>query len=402
MIYFVFIASLSVNSVSSSGRFAILQPRMPYSLPRAATPFTLNFPDEEYLQLQQLLRLSRIGPVTWENQHEDGRYGVPRDWLLSAKDYWLTRFDWRAEERRINSFFNYKLRVEDQKDDVNLHFVALLSTREDAIPLVLLHEWPGSFLEFLPLLELAREKYSSDALPFHIIVPSLPGYTLSSGPPPDKAWVAEDAARIIHNGLQMLNFRKYVVQGRDVGSLIASILATEYGSVIGIHCECLSFFSRSSEMLTDFVVNLLPSLDRVESTDPGLTPWDIEAVEQSKKHFATPTSGAAIMNSTRPATLGTILSSNPMAYLFGKMFKICMEISTNSAKDRREVPRMARKQVRYKPHLGNCHSLLAYGHLASLRLHISQHVSVRLRSHVSVLRQAFRIFLVQARAGGWA
>lgn len=68
-------------------------------------------------------------------------------------------------------------------------------------------------------------------------------------------------------------------------------------------------------MLTDFEVNLLPSLDHVESTDPDLTPWEIEAVEQSKKRFATPTTGAAIMNSTRPATLGTILSSNPMAYL---------------------------------------------------------------------------------------
>lgn len=206
-----------------------------------ATPFTVNFPDEEYLQLQQLLRLSRIGPVTWENQHTDGRYGVPRNWLQSTKDYWLTEFDWPAEERRINSFPNYKLRVADQKGDVDLHFIALLSTREDAMPLVLLHGWPGSFLEFLPTLELAREKYSSDALPFHIIVPSLPGYTLSSGPPPDKAWTAEDAARIIHNGLQMLNLSKYVVQGGDVGSLIASILANEYKSVIGIHCEYLYF-----------------------------------------------------------------------------------------------------------------------------------------------------------------
>lgn len=209
---------------------------MPYSLPEAAIPFTVNFPDDQYSQLQQLLRLSRVGPVTWENQHEDGRYGASHQWLVSTKDHWLTKFDWRAQERRINSFSNYKLRVVDHKGDVDLHLVALLSTREDAIPLVLLHGWPGSFLEFLPTLELAREKYSPETLPFHIIVPSLPGYTLSTGPPPDKAWVAEDAARIIHNGLQMLNLGKYVVQGGDVGSLIASILATKYGSVIGIHC----------------------------------------------------------------------------------------------------------------------------------------------------------------------
>lgn len=212
---------------------------MPYSLPETATPLTVNFTDEEYSQLQQLLRLSRIGPVTWENQHADGRYGTPHQWLVSTREYWLTEFDWRAQERRINSFSNYKLKVEDQKGDVDLHLTALLSNKEDAVPLVLLHGWPGSFLEFLPTLELARAKYDPDTLPFHIIVPSLPGYTLSSGPPPEKAWVAEDAARIIHNGMQMLNFGEYVVQGGDVGSLIASILASEYDSVIGIHCECL-------------------------------------------------------------------------------------------------------------------------------------------------------------------
>ncbi|CCF43862.1 epoxide hydrolase, partial [Colletotrichum higginsianum] len=208
---------------------------MPYSLPDAATPFHLNFPDEEYSQLQKLLRLSRIGPLTWENQHTAGRYGVSHQWLTSIKDYWLTKFDWRAQERYINSFPNYMIRVEDHKGAVDLHFVALLSAKKNAIPLVLLHGWPGSFLEFLPTLEFFREKYDADALPFHIIVPSLPGYTLSSGPPQDNAWVAEDAARIINTGLSMLNFDQYVVQGGDVGCLIAGILASQYSSVIGIH-----------------------------------------------------------------------------------------------------------------------------------------------------------------------
>lgn len=208
---------------------------MPYSLPQAATPFILNIPDGEYSDLQQLLRLARTGPLTWENQHDDGRYGVSHRWLMSMKDYWLRKFDWRAQERRINSFSNYKLRVEDHKGTVDLHFVALLSAKEDAIPLVLLHGWPGSFVEFLPAIGLLREKYNAETLPFHIIVPSLPGYVFSSGPPQDTDWVAEDAARVINNAMKALGFTRYVVQGGDVGSLIASALATNYDSVIGIH-----------------------------------------------------------------------------------------------------------------------------------------------------------------------
>lgn len=210
---------------------------MPHSLPVSATALDFHVSDDRYSQFQQLLHLSPIGPLTWENQQYDGQFGVPHKWLVSTKNYWLNTFDWRAQERRINSFPNYRITVTDRTGDVDLHFIALLSTKENARPLVLLHGWPGSFLEFLPMLELICKKYHSDTLPFHVIVPSLPGYTLSSGPPQDRAWTAEDAARIINNAVQLLGFHQYVVQGGDVGSLIASLLATKYDSVIGVHCK---------------------------------------------------------------------------------------------------------------------------------------------------------------------
>ncbi|KAH8658586.1 Alpha/Beta hydrolase protein [Ilyonectria robusta] len=254
---------------------------MPYSLPEDAKPFTLHIPDDEYSQFEELLRLSRIGPLTWENQHQDGSYGVPHEWL----------------EEKINSFSNFKLSVQDETGVVDLHFVGIFSSKEDAIPIVLLHGWPGSFLEFLPTLDLIQKKYQPAQLPFHVIVPSLPGYTLSSGPPQDKAWVAEDAARIIDQALKKLGFNQYVVQGGDVGCLVASLLGTMYDSVIGVH------------------LNLLPSLDQVDSDDPDLSEIGRQAVQRGKKRFQTPTSGAAIMNSTRPATIGAVVSSNPLALL---------------------------------------------------------------------------------------
>jgi hypothetical protein len=64
-----------------------------------------------------------------------------------------------------------------------------------------------------------------------------------------------------------------------------------------------------------FPVNLLPTLDSVEADDPDLDAWEKGAVEYHQSRFNTPTSGAAIMNSTRPATIGAILSSSPLAYL---------------------------------------------------------------------------------------
>ncbi|TQN65830.1 putative epoxide hydrolase [Colletotrichum shisoi] len=152
----------------------------------------------------------------------------------------------------MNSFPNYMIRVEDRKGAVDLHFIVLLSAKKNAIPLVLLHGWygwPGSFLEFLPKLELFREKYDAYALPFHIIVPLLPGYTLSSKSPQDNAWIAEDAARTINTGMSMLNVDQYVVQGGDVGCLVAGILVSQHPSMVGIHCQYLFNLSYQLKML---------------------------------------------------------------------------------------------------------------------------------------------------------
>ncbi|OPB44494.1 hypothetical protein A0O28_0028130 [Trichoderma guizhouense] len=272
---------------------------MPYTIPEIARPFTLHISDEDCSQLRELLRLSRVGPTTWENQHQDGRYGISHQWLVSTKEYWLNEFDWRTQEARINAFPNYKITVQDDTSntDIGLHFVGLFSQNHDAVPIVLLHGWPGSFLEFIPTLELLLKKYDPSSLPYHVIVPSLPGYMLSSGPSQTEAWTHEDAARVINKAVKALGFSRYAVQGGDVGSLIASTLATNYDSVVAIH------------------LNLLSSLDRVSADDSSLSSTEKAAIVRAEQRFLTPTIGAAMLQSTRPATIGAILSSSPLALL---------------------------------------------------------------------------------------
>ncbi|CCF37424.1 epoxide hydrolase [Colletotrichum higginsianum] len=89
-----------------------------------------------------------------------------------------------TQEKRINSFPNFKLTVNDMKvKPTDIHLLALFSANKDALPLLSLHRWSGSFLNFLPLLDLLRSKYTPGTLPYHVIVPSLPHYGLrrSSG-----------------------------------------------------------------------------------------------------------------------------------------------------------------------------------------------------------------------------
>jgi len=208
---------------------------MSYSPPPSAKPFTLNIPEQDLSEWRQLLQLSKLAPETFETQQEDRRFGVTRKWLSEAKDHWLNKYDWRAQEQYINSFPNYKMQIES----VDVHFAALFSENKDAAPILFMHGWPGSFIEFLPMLELIRKKYSAKDMPYHVVVASLPGYPLSTIPSTGD-WAVEDSARIMNQLMLALGFSKYLVQGGDVGSFVAQSMCAIYSGCIGRHRKSFS------------------------------------------------------------------------------------------------------------------------------------------------------------------
>lgn len=132
-------------------------------------------------------------------------------------------------------------RVDDEIGTFDIHFVGLFSHRSDAVPLVFLHGWPGSFLEFLPMLELFKQKYSPETLPYHIVIPSLPGFTLSSMSPLDRDFSQVDAARVLNRLMVDLGFESgYVAQGGDIGSRVARILGVNHVECKAVHREITS------------------------------------------------------------------------------------------------------------------------------------------------------------------
>lgn len=81
----------------------------------------------------------------------------------------------------------------------------------------------------MPIFQLLKDKYTPETLPYHVIVPSLPGYAFSSGPRLDKDFGVEDAARILDRLMSMLGFGDgYIAQGGDIGSRVARSLAATY------------------------------------------------------------------------------------------------------------------------------------------------------------------------------
>lgn len=194
--------------------------------------FTAHVSDQDLNDFKQILKLSKVGPKTYENLQTNRYWGINRQWLVDTKAYWENQYDWRKTEARINAFPNYTVQIEE----INVHFLAMFSKKQDAVPLLLLHGWPGSFLEFLSVCEIWQKKYKPEDLPFHVIVPSLPGYGYSNGPPLDKDYTVEDIARVMDSLMKGLGFGSgYVSQGGDIGSFITRVLGAKYDTCKAAH-----------------------------------------------------------------------------------------------------------------------------------------------------------------------
>jgi microsomal epoxide hydrolase len=207
----------------------------------------------------------------------------------------------RKEEEHINSFPNFTTDVKDDDGTVfHVHFTALFSSNPDAIPIAFFHGWPGSFLEFLPLMDLLRSKHTPETLPYHIIAPSLLGFGLSGDPPLDRDWKTADTARIMHKLLLTLGFgaRGYLAQGGDIGSLVARSLAAHYAECKGMH------------------VNFMHVADMESKASPADVLSAAETRGLDRMHaFKTSGRAYAIEHGTRPATIGLVLASSPLAQL---------------------------------------------------------------------------------------
>lgn len=84
--------------------------------------------------------------------------------------YWRDHYDWNKSEERINQYKHYRAPIQDEHGyTYSIHFMAVMSEDPKAIPLLLLHGWPGSFAEFLALVPLLA---ASKSPAFHLIVPS--------------------------------------------------------------------------------------------------------------------------------------------------------------------------------------------------------------------------------------
>ncbi|WP_026877585.1 epoxide hydrolase family protein [Jiangella gansuensis] len=185
-------------------------------------PFRIEIPQADLDDLRR-----RLAATRWPAQLTDTGWerGVPVGYLKELAEYWRDGFDWRAGEAELNAHPQFVTTVDGQ----DLHFLHVRSANEDATPLVLLHGWPSSVVEFLDLIPLLTDR-------FHLVVPSLPGFGFST-PLRETGWgnlmrVAGAVAEL----MTRLGYQRFAAQGGDVGAGVVGLLAMLHPDrVIGTH-----------------------------------------------------------------------------------------------------------------------------------------------------------------------
>ncbi|MEV1295905.1 epoxide hydrolase [Pseudonocardia sp. NPDC049635] len=162
--------------------------------------------------------------------------GVPADYLREWAEHWRTGYDWRAQEACLNEFPQYLTEI----DGYDVHFLHVRSPEPDALPLILTHGWPNTFVEFTqitPLLTDPRAHGGYPAQAFHVVVPSVPGFAFSEAPR-EAGWTVDRVARMWAELMSRLGYQRYGTQGGDLGAYVAPAIAeADPKRVVGVHID---------------------------------------------------------------------------------------------------------------------------------------------------------------------
>jgi microsomal epoxide hydrolase len=251
-------------------------------------PFRIEVPEVILEDLR--LRLARtrlpneVADVGWEQ-------GTDLSYLRALIAFWEHEYNWRRVENELNQLEHGMTEVDGQR----LHFVHARSPEPDALPLLLVHGWPGSVIEFLdvagPLTDpRAHGGDRRDA--FHVVAPSLPGYGFS-GPTVERGWTPRRIAGAFAELMHALGYERYGVQGGDWGSIVvANVADLAPDRVAGLHLN--------------FVV-----VPRPKGEDaPRLT--DAEERDLTRMvEWRRDGAGYQEIQGTRPQTLGYALQDSP-------------------------------------------------------------------------------------------
>jgi pimeloyl-ACP methyl ester carboxylesterase len=258
--------------------------------------FKIQISDHEINDLNQ-----RLSNTRWPGEmiNEGWKKGAPADYLKKLVGYWLHKFDWKKQEALLNQYPQCTTEIDGQ----NIHFLHIRSGNPNATPLMLIHGWPGSFADFVNVIEpLTNPKAGQEngVTAFHLVIPSIPGFGFST-PIKEKGWNMFRIAAAFTSLMEQLGYAKFAVHGGDMGAGITSIMsALAPHKLIGTHVN------------TDFYA--IAGLGMFPSDTSFLSDEEKPGLERMKEYKKNGTAYLEIQ-STRPQTIAYSLSDSPVGQL---------------------------------------------------------------------------------------
>ena len=255
-------------------------------MPDRVEPFVIRVDEAALDDLRDRLRRTR-----WPERETVGDWsqGVPLDYLRELCAYWASRYDWRATEQRLNQIPQFTTVI----DGLDIHFLHIRSPHPGAMPLVMTHGWPGSFVEFERVLGPLTDPPAhgaASAPAFDVVVPSLPGYGFS-GKPAAPGWDIHRIARAWAELMSRLGYPRFMAMGGDWGTSVSTSLALQHPDrLLGIH--------------------LVPPLAPPDRSAGDITGEERAALADLEERRRTD-SGYAAVHGTRPQTIGYSLTDSP-------------------------------------------------------------------------------------------
>lgn len=294
--------TISLLSLLTDSTYA----NQPYDQEPAYRPqaYTVNvdphFIEETRMKVSKFRNTEDVNTPAWFD-------GPSASEIESVARYWVEDYDWFEIQAGINANFSHFYTTVPSpshyyNESVDLHFIHQRSERKDAIPILFLHGWPSTNLEWKKLIPGLVQPESESQPAFHVVAPDLPGYGFSPALKGSRIGVGRsEYAAIFASLMDQLGYDRYVVYSTDLGTVISMALVVDHKEHIINH-------------VSDFYLTFVSDADQARFEANQTSPEETAYIRSSNAFFG-PHSGYSAIQSTYPLSLAYALNDSPLGFL---------------------------------------------------------------------------------------